>query len=207
MKQLINAKKFIVIVITLVLLISIITWVYPYSKISVYKSYTYDKGLVLKDGKTYGEIVQKFKKRLEFDYEEIDHVIQDRLETDYEEIEHIRTVNSTHYILPLFEQDWYTKEDAVTIKKQDLEIMLAHVKNTKSTLLNLMQYEDYSSEATMYLIALIYGLNSMEEDIRLIQHEPFLSRGDISRSFRNLRENQRSLFYTFTVFYDLVLRY
>jgi hypothetical protein len=191
LKQLLSAKKMIVILITLVLLISIITWVYPYSSLSVYKNYSYNKGLVLVNGKTHEEIVQKFKRRLEF---------------DLEEKEQNRTVSYTQNILPLFEQDWYIKEDAVTIKKQDLETMLMHVKNTRSTLLSLLQHEEYTSEQKMYLEQLINGFLGIEEYIGYMQHEPFLSRGDIRRSLGNLRDSQGLLFSIFTTFYDLALR-
>lgn len=51
-------KRFVVII---VIFISVITWLYPYSTFSVYKSYSYKPYDVSINGKSYQEIVTDFK--------------------------------------------------------------------------------------------------------------------------------------------------
>ena len=106
---------------------TVITWIYPFSILSVKKSYTYQSEEVLYDGKSYPEIMSEFKESFNKD-------LQADSENEYPNL----TINFTQYILPVFEQDWLISNNTVSIDRVTLDKMFVDVKRGREVLLSLV---------------------------------------------------------------------
>ena len=110
------------------------TWFYPYSPVSINKSYAYQPKKVLFNGKSYNEILNDFKESYEKD-------LNADLVNDYPNL----TINQTQHILPIFEQDWLISKDAVSINSMKLDTILVEVKQVREVMLSLVIQADYTS--------------------------------------------------------------
>jgi hypothetical protein len=184
-------KKWCVWIVSLVVVfILTMTWFYPYSSFSINKAYTYKPDPFVVD--QYTKEVQSFKETFEKDFK----TVTSTTPIDY-------TVNITQYILPLFEQKWLLSNKPLSIKKSDLEEMLFDVKNTRDTLLSLLEKEDYTSDERYYLVMNIKGLLKLEESIVNIQTRNDFTRKDLRILLHNLNVYYMSNFDSFTTFYTI----
>ena len=171
------------------------TWFYPFSILSVKKSYTYQSEEVLFIGKSYHEILSDFKKSVDKD-----------LESDSENEYPNLTINSTQYILPVFEQDWLFNNNPATIDRGTLDKMFVDVKRVREVLLSLVAQADYTSEQRKYLIdTIINNLLIMEDDITALKNDPFITRSELHWGLTNLHNGFTDRLRTFIFFYDDVI--
>ncbi|MYL45640.1 hypothetical protein GLV94_08275 [Virgibacillus halodenitrificans] len=173
-------------VIALILIyLSVMTWYYPLSSFSIHKSYKYKPGKILYNDKTYGEIVNAFKKTYEKE-------LVKEFESKGRDLD--LTVVKTEYILPLFKQEWLLGTNSVTIKPDKLENMLFEVQHGRDIMLQLLADENYTKEQGNYLLASIKNLLHIEDSIRNIRDEKFITRKELKNSIRNLRGDFRDGF-------------
>ncbi|RDI36328.1 hypothetical protein [Falsibacillus pallidus] len=173
--------------ILIIIFISIMTWYYPLSPLSVNQSFTYHPGWETHNCKTYKEELNEFKKTYEEDLNEIS--TSDNFNF---------TVERTQYILPIFEQQWLIGTDPKSIDKDKLNRMLFDVEQARNTLLNLVSEGDYDKEEKEYLVQNIKNFLSLEESIREIKDGKYFSRRDLQTLFGNLRGAFRSEFNLYT---------
>ncbi|WP_026907258.1 hypothetical protein [Paucisalibacillus globulus] len=171
--------------------ILIMTWCYPYSNFSIYKSYAYTPDPMMVDGyiKDLDEFKALFEEELEQNYSK-DGIM------DY-------TIDRTQYVLPLFEQDWIVSKDTVKFDMDDLDIILFETRNVRQTLLDLIVREDYTSEQRQYLVDSIGSLLILEESIIEIQTGKAKSRSTLNRQLHNLHGDFMTNFILYEIFYDL----
>lgn len=165
------------------------TWFYPYSLMSIHKSYTFKPDPVVVD--QYTKDLNEFKSSYEKDLEEQD-----------EEVDIDLTIDRTQYMIPLFEQDWLISKEPVKISVEDLGNILFEVKNARKTLLGLLAQEDYTQNQKQDLIISIEGLLSLEEDIMEIQNAKAESRKTLKIQMNNLRGSFINNFMRYENFYE-----
>lgn len=172
-----------------VLSVLIVTWYYPYSFISIHKSYSFTPDPVVVD--EYRKDVNEFKHSYEKDF--------DQLTTGSK---YDLTIDFTQYLLPLFEQDWLVSKGPVKMSRKDLDNILFEVKNARKTLLGLITKEDYTQEQRQYLVHSIESLLSLEEEIDTIKTGSAESRKTLKIQFSNLHGSFQSSFMTYEIFYE-----
>lgn len=178
------------VIILIIAVISIMTWFYPYSHLSINKNYTYQSKKVL----FYNEILSEFKDIYEKD-------VNADLMNEYPNI----TINRTQFVLPIFEQDWLISNDSVTINAKKLETMLFEVKQVKEVMLSLVVQADYTSEQRGYLVDIIRNLILLEDSIIELKNENYITRSDLNRQLDNLYNRFISDFRLFISFYESAL--
>lgn len=182
--------------IVIVIAVAYMSWNYPFSLVSMQRSFTYHPSLGTHNGKTYEEEVNAFKDTYENDIKKFE-----------ESGEFHPTVNRTQFILPVFEQHWLIGTDSKTIDRDALYRMLHDVQQARNTLLQLVTEGDYSKEERVYLVDCIHHFLRLEESIKIIGDGTYFSRHELQRMIRNIHGDFWSTFthYT-TVFYDVSLK-
>ncbi|WP_117161687.1 hypothetical protein [Paraliobacillus sp. X-1268] len=178
-------------IVLIVIFISIITYLYPYSSFSVNKSYSYQPEKVLFNGENYGEILIEFKDSYEKD-----------LKADSDSENSNLTIDRTRYILPIFEQDWLISDKSVSFDKVKFDIIHSEVQKTREVLLNLVVQVDYTSEQRRYLVDIIRNLLSLEDNISELKDENYLSRSELNNRLDNIYSEFTNNFRFFVTFYD-----
>lgn len=178
-------------VISIIVVISIITWFYPYSPLSVNQSYAYQPKKVSFNGESYHEILSDFKESYEKD-----------LNADLINNHPNLTINRTQFILPIFEQDWLISNDSVSINDEKLETVLFEVIQVREVLLSLVGQAEYTREQRVYLIDFIRNILSLEDSIVALKNENYLTRNELNRQIDNLYNEFTSNFRSFVAFYN-----
>lgn len=181
-------KRFVVFI---VIFISIMTWLYPYSTFSVYKSYSFKPYKILFNDKSYKEIVNEFKASYEKDLKD---------NSDNKNIN--LTINRTQYILPIFEQDWLINKDSVSFNSMKLDSMIFEVQEVREILLKLIVQVEYTSEQRGYLVDIIRNLLSLEENIAELKNNKYITRSGLKRQFSNIYVEYTNNFRYFVTFYE-----
>ena len=181
-------------VISIIVVISIITWFYPYSPLSVNQSYAYQPKKVSFNGKSYHEILSDFKESYEED-----------LNADLINNHPNLTINRTQFILPNFEQDWLISNESVSINDEKLETVLFEVIQVREDLLSLVGQAEYTREQRVYLIDLIRNILSLEDSIVALKNENYLTRSELNRQIDNLYNEFTSNFRSFVAFYNGII--
>ncbi|QDP41606.1 hypothetical protein [Radiobacillus deserti] len=185
-------RKIIIVVVGIwVFSVLIITLVYPYSFVSVHKSYTFTPDPVVVE--QYVNDLEEFKSSYKKDLDELTRPSNDDV-----------TMDRTQFLLPLFAQDWLVSKQPVKMSVDDLETILFEVKNARNSLLELMAKKDYTQEQRQYLVDSIDHLLSLEEEIDRIKNGGFVSRKTLNVQFVNLHGSFLSNFMIFKIFYDTV---
>ncbi|MBO0589630.1 hypothetical protein [Sporosarcina sp. E16_8] len=196
-----NRKKSFVLVGVAVFFLLFMTWLFPFSPISIYKSYTYKpvKVLYIND-KSYEDILNEFKESYE---KELSKEFKNTRNTSHNSIN--LTIDRTQYILPIFEQDWLVSTKPVTIDKNKVDQMLRDVIQSRNTLLMLVAQENYTSEERVYLVDIINSILRLEEEIRYVKDGKYFSRIELNTLLDNLGDSFRFNFDIFvTTFYERV---
>lgn len=192
-----NTKKFFISMLILaglyVIVMFLITWYYPFSSFSLYKSYTYKPDPIMVQG--YVRELNDFKSSYEKDYENM----STETPMNY-------TVNQTQTILHLFEQDWIVSGKPVNFTKTDLDNILNQVIHVRHSLFNLIERENYTYEQRQYLVGSIESLLHLEDSIRKIQIGNLESRKTIQTQFHNLHGSFMASFMMFESFYELTIK-
>lgn len=169
--------------------ILIMTWFYPFSFFSMYKSYAFTPDPVVVDG--YVNDLKAFKKSYQNDLNELTTDRNIDLTTD-----------QTQHLLPLFEQDWLVSKERVNMSELDLGNNLFKVKTTRNTLLRLLAKEEYTQVQRQYLADCIESLLLLEEDIMDIKTGKAESRNTLRVQFSNLHGSYLNNFMLFNIFYE-----
>lgn len=186
-----KVKRIIISVIgLLVFSVLIMTWFYPYSFISVYKSYSFTSDPVVVD--EYMMDLNKFKSSYERDLDE-------QTPGNIYDL----TIDSTQYLISLFEQDWLVSKKPVKMSIKDLDNILFAVKNARKALLRLIAKENYTQVQRQYLVDSIESLLSLEEEIINIKTGRAESRKTLKIQFSNLHVSFINNFMMYEIFYKV----
>lgn len=169
----------------LIFCITAITWFYPLSFPSFYKSFDYTPDR---------DFTADYKKDL------------NRFKKVYEKHADDFTKRQTSAVLSFYEQDWVMQNKAVTINAGKLEQILDTTTIAREKLLRLTVREEFTQEARQYLLDSIRNLSSFEEAIKDIQNSEWESRGDLERYLKNLQGSFHNSFHLFSAFYETALK-
>lgn len=164
-------------------IISVITWIYPYSPLSFNKSYTYHPS---------PKVVQGYVE----DINDVKREQSEKTEVDLKK-------HKVQQVLEMFEQEWLISIDSTKMNEQKLSIILHKVKNSREHLLNLVVQQNYKKEEKDYLISSIEALLVLEDSITDIKHNTKLSRSNLDTRFSNLHMDFINSFYVFGNFIRL----
>ncbi|MCU9614617.1 hypothetical protein OEV98_13820 [Caldibacillus lycopersici] len=165
-----------------VILVLLMTWIYPFSFFSINKSYSYEPN---------NNDIDKYVERL------------NELETLVANSPNNPTKIITENILGYFEQDWIvTKDSKIKITKDELELIKFHVKDVRGTLLDMTVQEDYSYETRSYLLATIESFLSFEEYIDELKKNSWETRSTIDRELDILHGGFFSNLITYINFFE-----
>lgn len=165
------------------IIISILTWIFPFSHISVYKSSHFTADSFEVDA--YSKKLNEFKES--FDENSTDDV----------------TTKFTLAILPIFEEAWLVNKGTIKMNYDELDSILSNVGKAKSNLLILGLEEKYTEEQRLYLLNIIDSLDSLEETIESIMNEKWKTRSTLNIEFRNLHHAFFNCFNLFISFYQI----
>ncbi|WP_170158581.1 hypothetical protein [Aquisalibacillus elongatus] len=166
------------------------TWFYPFSTFSLYKSYTFNPDKVVVD--QYVNDLEKFKSSFENDYDSLSLDIDNSL-----------TIDRTNYILQMFDQDWLTNSDSVKVDRNFLSEQLFLVQNTRDYIIELLVREDYTEDQKQYLSISLESMLFLEERIIDLQNDKTHSRKDLRILMGNLYVGFSGNFMMFETFYNL----
>ena len=160
----------------------IVTWVYPFSPVSVYENinYTTDSDRV----------------RIHTEY-------LNNLQKLYDESSpgDVTTIVLQNISFSIFEQDWLVKNDTFKMNKDELAKMLMGMRNARAGLLNLTTQEEYSWQERNDLLWNIENVLAMEELIEDIMDDHWEDRTVLKRQFFNLHGAYTSSLMLFNTFY------
>ncbi|MFC5591417.1 hypothetical protein ACFPRA_21250 [Sporosarcina soli] len=165
-----------------VILVIILSWVFPYAFFSVDKSVTYKPDAIFVE--QYQQDLQSFKTNEEIG--STDHLI----------------FNRTAYIMDMFEQDWLLNENGTSMRKADLEEILVQVKNKREHLIELAFHETYSTETKEYLKDTLRHCLALEESIVELKNAKYSSRASLKRRYHNLHMSFVDTFDRYKYFYN-----
>lgn len=175
----------------IVIFVLIMTWYYPFSPFSVYKSYSYQPYEISFNGESYEEILSEFRVSYEKD-------LKADVENEYPNL----TIHRTEAVLSIFEQEWLRNKDAVSMDAMKLDTMLFEVKQVREVLLSLLVQVEYTSEERGYLVDIISNLLALEDSIMELQNEKYASRLELNRRFDNLYGAFLTNFRFYATFYE-----
>ncbi|SHG84601.1 hypothetical protein [Ornithinibacillus halophilus] len=178
----------------IVIFISIMTWLYPYSPFSLQKQFTYEPYFVSGNDGTFDVRLQKFKDSYKED-----------LEADMENKYPNLTINQTEAIFITFDQKWLTERDPISFNTTVLSDMLFEVRQVKEMLLSLIVKIDYTSEQREYLVGSFRKFLGLEESINEVKDEPYIVRSELERRFDNLYVDYLNAFSSYVTFYESVV--
>lgn len=171
-------KRSILVLVCLIIL-SILTWIFPFSNISIYKSFNYTADSFEVDA--YSKKLNEFKES--FDENSTDDI----------------TTKFTFSILPMFEGTWLVNKGTVKMSYDELNSIFYTVSQTKNNLQILGLEETYTVEQRLHLVAIIDNLDSLEETIESIMNEKWITRSTLTIEFNNLHN---AFFNSFNLFID-----
>ncbi|MFJ8267333.1 hypothetical protein [Peribacillus asahii] len=176
-------KRVVVAFIFIVLVYFAGSWLYPYSIISLNKSYSYNQDNV--SGK---QFLEKYKEAKRFLANQEKDVVSTRVLYFYEDI------NQT-YIVHLGEQ---------SISKDDLQSLQSIVTEHKQNFLQLFTFTDVqlSEHTSYYVINIINKLDEINSQLHDLEHSNFYTRQEIRRSVRNILVNMMFVTEHVDVFYQ-----
>ncbi|MBM7650237.1 hypothetical protein JOC78_003222 [Bacillus ectoiniformans] len=161
--------------------ILIFSWIYPYSMLSIHKSYTYEPDpLVIKE---YVQDIKDFKRSSQADLKKSE------------------MTEKFMNILEMFQQHWLLSKKPVIMDEQQMEFLFAEVKESRHSLLQLLITEDFSKEERSFLIPAIEELLTLEESIVQLSLAHTASRATINLRCRNLHINFINCFHAYETFY------
>lgn len=170
------------------------TLFYPYSALSLHKSYAYKPYKVTNDeGKTYKQELDEFRKSYEKDLEAL-------MEKDGAD----RTVTYTQFLMENFEESWLVSKKRVPINMETFEAMVFKLDATKEALLLLLTEEKYTTDERQQLVQLVQYIDSMKDDIDLTRYGN-LTRKETKTMLGNLYVEYMGLFMHYTNFYEGVM--
>jgi hypothetical protein len=175
----------------LITIIALMTWFFPYSPFSVYKSFSYQAYEVSTSKGSYAIRVADFRETYE----------EDLIEDQQNDLPNLAIVR-TEGILTTFEQDWLIHRERVSFDRSDIGSMLFEVQQDKEMLLDLLVQVDYTREQREYLMTCIRSFSSLEDGLKELQNEKFASRAKLNRKWDNIYGDYLNSFSFYVTFYQ-----
>ena len=170
----------------IVISILIVTWVYPFSPVSVYKNIN-----ITTDPYSVRNHIDQLNK-LQKLYDE----------SSPDDVTTLVLQNISH----MFEQDWLVKNDTFKMSKDELAKMAMGMRNARDGLLKLTMHEEYSWQQRNDLLWNIENVIAMEELIEDIMDDSWENRTVLKRQFFNLHGAYTSSLMLFNSFYEFTQR-
>ena len=186
MKQ--NRKRKWIIIAILLLLAN--TYFYPYSNLSLNKSYSYNADNVMVRG--YVKELRDFKKVYKNDLKE--NVFSEDI------------TSRVDYLLLMSEQEWLVKEEPSKMKRSNLNSLYEDMKILKESLMELESEKIFSQETESYLTYAIIRCKSIQKQILYILNSKNDSRYDLQTLYHNLQVGFMGCFGIFTSYYEAAKR-
>ena len=165
----------------IVMSILLVTWVYPFSPVSVYKNINIT--------------TDPYSVRNHTEYLNNLQTLYD--ESSPDDVTTIVLQNISH----MFEQDWLVKNDTFKMNKDELARMLMGMRNARYGLLKLTMHEEYSWQQRNDLLMNIENVIAMEELIEDMMDDHWEDRTVLKRQFFNLHGAYTSSLMLFNTFY------
>lgn len=160
------------------------SWFYPFSPMSLYKSYSLDGDNI---------VIGQYKKKLK-DFETLYKTNEKNAPS---------SCNDVYYSFDLFQQKWLNTKGPVRITPADLEGMKFETRNVRKGLIELDRREPKLNENVkeqLYLV--IDTFEGTEDYIEEIKDDQSLSRGDLKTLLYNLRGSFWANLGVVTSFYE-----
>lgn len=171
------------VIIIILIAIPLITWFYPYSLLSVHKSYSFKPDPIVV--REYISELDKFKN---------DEVKDSK--------NNLTKKYTQQFILQTYEQDWLTQDKITHMNRFELEKMTQKIEEAKQDLLLLIIQMDYSKDARQSLVDCFENLSSLEDAINSIRTDRNLSRAVVKNEYHNLYQSFYGSFLLFRTFYE-----
>lgn len=166
------------------------TYFYPYSNLSLNKSYSYNADNVVVRG--YAENLRDFKKVYQNDLKET--VFSEDITTRVD------------YLLLMSEQKWLVKEEPTKMKRIKLYSLYEDMKLLKESLIELESQKNFSPETESYLTYAINRCSSINKQILYLLNSKNDTRSDLQTLYHNLHVAYIACFSIFTAYYDSAKR-
>ena len=186
MKQ--NRKRKWIIIAILLLVAN--TYFYPYSNLSLNKSYSYHADNVMVRG--YLKELRDFKKVYKNDLKK--NVFSEDVTTRVD------------YLLLMSEQEWLVKEEPSKMKRSKLKRLYEDMNILRESLMELESKENFSPETESYLTYAINRCSSIQKQIRYLLNSKNDSRYDLQTLYHNLHVGFMGCFGIFTSYYESAKR-
>lgn len=185
---------FLILTIFYIIFVFTMTWFYPYSFFSLYKSYSWETYEIYSDGKSYNDILDEF-----IAVHEADLIT----ELDNDTLPNL-TINHTVGLLDFFQQDWLLKEEPTRMNDAQLNDMAFYLQMAENNLLDLLVQVDFSTDGKSYLVQMLHHIDYMEKTISEIRQEDYYSRNDLRRNFNNIYGDMVFVLDLYKSFYEKV---
>lgn len=157
-----------------------VTWLFPFSFFSVYKSVTFKSDPIFIED--YQNEIEQFKK------------VHDREDRN-------KIKAHTNYLLDeLYSSDLAIAKN-VKVNRKNLDDALTTVRNMQTTLIRFSFDEELSEESREYLELSIYDSLHLQDDIRKIKGPNFYTRFELDKLIGNLQDRLKMSFDMYTHFY------
>jgi hypothetical protein len=180
-----NKKVMLIILMTLVIFMSGVNWMYPFSSFSIKKSFSYlADPLVVEQ---YRSEVDDFKK------------VYGSSDNGGEKID--LTMDRVKYILEQYEQIWIMSEEPTKVSQDSLDSILFELKEVRKLTIELT-YEESYNDAKDFLRMMLEKNIALEEEVHVLKDSTFHSYITLSRQMGNLHMGFIQSFGLFTSFYE-----
>ncbi|WP_408007907.1 hypothetical protein ACJROX_24920 [Pseudalkalibacillus sp. A8] len=154
-----------------IIIIAGITWFFPFSQFSIYKSFSYNPDPVVVE--QYNDDLDRFKKV---------YNKESRNQRNQRDL----TNNRIQYIIEMYEEDSFLSDKPSKITIHSLHSLLYNVVETRETLIELSFEETYEKDAKDFLRLHLEGVLALEEDIENIIQSTNNSRFTLQLQYSNL---------------------
>ena len=168
------------------------TIVYPYSIVSLKKSFTFETPWGMSNGYTYSELLDRFEENYEKD-------LDLWYETEVED-RNLVVVN-TQYILYIFKQEWLLDDSITKIDENELEISRGKLQSARSTMFDFLIRLDLTYDQKQMLRSILLQVDHHITEIDTLLDNPFYTRTVLKRVMGNIEQSYTVLFSMYRSFY------
>ncbi|WP_261131720.1 hypothetical protein [Bacillus sp. Marseille-Q3570] len=151
-----------------IIIIAGITWFFPFSQLSIYKSFTYNPDPVVVE--QYKDDLNRFKSKYNKNSRNQNDLTNERIQ----------------YIIEMYEEDSFLSDERSKITKHRLDSLLFEIVETRELLIELAFKESYERNADDFLRLLLEDTLALEEQIQNLIYSNSNSRFTLERQYSNL---------------------
>ncbi|MGP4079017.1 hypothetical protein ACTWQL_03815 [Pseudalkalibacillus sp. R45] len=164
-----TTKKILIrLLIVCTIIIAAISWFFPFSQLSIYKSFSYNPDPVVVE--QYKDDLNRFKNTYNKNSRNQKDLTNERIQ----------------YIIEMYEDDSFLSDEGSKITKHSLASLLLELKETRKILIELAFEESYEKNTEDYLRLLLENTIVLEENIKDIINSNGNSRFTLERQYSNL---------------------